>query len=283
LSRVFPVGQARGYRDALDRDGTAGQRPGFALLLTLSMAQFTVVLDFAIVNVALPSIQHALARPTALLQWVVSGYAVTFGGFLLLGGRLADAYGRAWLCRIGLVLFAAAGFASGAILGGLLAELTWRLVFFVNVPVGVALLVASLRQIPPDPPRRAGQWDVPGAVTATAGVALLVLAVTQAGNTLRLGRPAVFGAAAVVVVLAVFADQERRAPAPLLSIGMAIAVASLVAAASGVLADSLLCLLAGQFGIGVAARLCQVSGTLAGKSTSALPWRAWAQRGSSPA
>jgi len=172
------------------------------LLLSLAMAQFMVVLDFTIVNVALPSIQRDLHVPTTTLQWLVSGYAVTFGGFLLLGGRLADVYGRARLYRIGLVVFVAAsisgglavepalliasrvvqgigaavlapaglsllvtswpgerershalgiygavvsaGFASGAVLGGLLAEVTWRLVFFVNVPVGVVLLVASM-------------------------------------------------------------------------------------------------------------------------------------------
>ena len=198
-------------------------QPGFALLLTLSMAQFMVVLDFTIVNVALPSIQDGLHVATTTLQWLVSGYAVAFGGFLLLGGRLADVYGRARLYRIGLVVFVVAsmagglavepglliasrvvqgigaamlapaglsllvtswpgqqershalgvygaivstGFASGAVLGGLLVEVTWRLVFFVNVPVGVALLVASFRLLPPDPPSSRGQLDVPGAIT----------------------------------------------------------------------------------------------------------------------
>jgi MFS family permease len=65
------------------------------LLFTLSMAQFVVVLDFTIVNVALPSIQHGLHVATTTLQWLVSGYAVAFRGFSLLGGRLADVYGRA--------------------------------------------------------------------------------------------------------------------------------------------------------------------------------------------
>src|ERR1700677_3425837 len=69
----------------------AGTRAGLAVLLTLSMAQFVVVLDFTIINVALPSIQHGLHVATTTLQWLVSGYAVAFGGFLLLGGRLAGA------------------------------------------------------------------------------------------------------------------------------------------------------------------------------------------------
>ncbi|MGD0558214.1 MAG: MFS transporter [Streptosporangiaceae bacterium] len=257
----------------------AGQQasPGFALLLTLAMAQFVVVLDFTIVNVALPSIQHDLHVATTTLQWLISGYAVAFGGFLLLGGRLADAFGRARLFRIGLVLFvvasmsgglavepglliasrvvqgigaamlapaglsllvtswpgekersralgtygavASAGFASGAVLGGLLVEATWRLVFFVNVPVGIALLIASRRLLPPDSPGHGRQLDIPGAVTATAGVALLVLAIVRAGDTLRPTWPVLLGAAAIVL-LAGFVVRERRAKEPLLNLAL---------------------------------------------------------------
>jgi MFS family permease len=77
------------------------------------MAQFMVVLDFTIVNVALPSIQNGLHVATTTLQWLVSAYAIAFGGFLLLGGRLADVYGRARLYRIGLVVFVAASISGG--------------------------------------------------------------------------------------------------------------------------------------------------------------------------
>jgi EmrB/QacA subfamily drug resistance transporter len=247
------------------------------LLLTLSMAQFMVVLDFTIVNVALPSIQRELHVAITTLQWLVSAYAVAFGGFLLLGGRLADVYGRARLYRIGLVVFVAAsisgglavepvllitsrviqgigaamlapaglsllvtsypgehersralgtygaivstGFASGAVLGGLLVEVTWRLVFFVNVPIGIALLAASFRLLPPDPPRTAGQLDVPGAVSVTAGVALLVLAVARAGDTLRATQPALLGATAVLL-LGAFVARERMARAPILDLAL---------------------------------------------------------------
>ena len=258
-------------------DGAGGRSPGFALLLTLSMAQFMVVLDFTIVNVALPSIQHGLHISTTTLQWLVSAYAVAFGGFLLLGGRLADVYGRARLYRIGLVVFVAAsiagglavepgllitsrviqgigaamlapaglallvtsypgeqersralgtygaivstGFASGAVLGGLLVEATWRLVFFVNVPIGVALLAASMRLLPPDPPRRGGQLDVPGAIGVTAGVALLVFAVARAGDTLRAIQPALLGAVAILL-LGGFVIRERMARAPILDLAL---------------------------------------------------------------
>jgi len=252
-------------------------RAGFALLFTLSMAQFMVVLDFTIVNVALPSIQDGLHVAITTLQWLVSAYAVAFGGFLLLGGRLADVYGRARLYRIGLIVFVAAsisgglavepallitsrvvqgigaamlapaglsllvtsypddrersralgtygaivsaGFASGAVLGGLLVEVTWRLVFFVNVPIGIALLAASLRLLPHDSPGSGRQLDVPGAVTVTAGVALLVLAIARAGDTLRIIQPALLGAVAVLL-LAAFIARERRARAPLLDLAL---------------------------------------------------------------
>ena len=258
------------------------------------MAQFMVVLDFTIVNVALPSIQDGLHVATTTLQWLVSAYAIAFGGFLLLGGRLADVYGRARLYRIGLVVFVAAsisgglavepvllitsrvvqgigasmlapaglsllvtaypgekdrsralgtygaitsaGFASGAVLGGLLVEVTWRLVFFVNVPIGIALLAASLRLLPPDPPGSRRNLDVPGAVTVTAGVALLVLAIARAGDTLQVTQPAL-AAAVAVLLLAAFIIRERRARAPLLDLALlkdhAIAGANLTLIAVG--------------------------------------------------
>jgi hypothetical protein len=105
------------------------------------------------------------------------------------------------------------------VLGGLLAEVTWRLVFFVNAPVGVALLVASMRLLPPDPPGRGGQLDVPGAITVTAGVALLVLAVVRAGDTLQVTQPALLAAAAILL-LGAFVARERRARSPLLDLAL---------------------------------------------------------------
>jgi NADP-dependent 3-hydroxy acid dehydrogenase YdfG len=109
--------------DRLGKAAAGAPRAGFALLLTLSMAQVMVVLDFTIVNVALPSIQHGLHVATTTLQWLISGYAVAFGGFLLLGGRLADVYGRARLFRIGLVVFVVASIAGGlAVEPGLLKQ-----------------------------------------------------------------------------------------------------------------------------------------------------------------
>ena len=114
---------------------------------------------------------------------------------------------------------ASAGFAAGAVIGGLLVEANWRLVFFVNVPVGVVLFVASLRLLPADLPRRSGQLDVAGALAATAGVALLVLGVTRAGDTLHPTQPAVAVGVGLVLLVA-FVVRERKAATPLLNLDL---------------------------------------------------------------
>jgi MFS family permease len=265
-----PPGSSRGTSSS----GSSGTG---LLLLTLAMAQFMVVLDFTIVNVALPSIQHGLHVATTTLQWLVSAYAVAFGGVLLLGGRLSDVFGRARLYRIGLCVFvlasaagglavepglllasravqglgaallapaglsllitswpdeqqrshalgvygavSSAGFAAGAVIGGLLVEVSWRLVFFVNVPVGIALFAASWRLLPADPPRGVARLDVPGGLAATAGVALVVLGVSRAGESHDPIEPAL-AVAAGLVLLAAFVARERTTSAPLLDLDL---------------------------------------------------------------
>src|SRR2546421_12207346 len=90
------------------------ERPHLRATLLLScLAQFMVILDVSVVNVALPSIRHALHFSEADLQWVVNAYTVTFAGFLLLGGRAADLLGRRRVFIAGLALFALASLAGG--------------------------------------------------------------------------------------------------------------------------------------------------------------------------
>src|ERR1700758_2201994 len=84
-----------------------------ATLILACLAQFMVILDVSVVNVALPSIHRALKFTEADLQWVVNAYTVTFAGFLLLGGRAADLLGRRIVFVSGLVLFALASLAGG--------------------------------------------------------------------------------------------------------------------------------------------------------------------------
>src|SRR2546430_7736990 len=88
-------------------------RRGLLILLLLCGAQFLVVLDATIVNVALPSIQRALHFTEQNLQWVASGYALTFAGVLLLGGRAADLLGRRRIFMSGVLLFIAASLTGG--------------------------------------------------------------------------------------------------------------------------------------------------------------------------
>src|SRR5580765_3889338 len=84
----------------------------FALGLILAV-QFMTILDIAIVNVALPSIQTDLGFSQENLQWVISAYALLFGGFLLLGGRAADLLGRRRVFMVGIVVFSIASLLSG--------------------------------------------------------------------------------------------------------------------------------------------------------------------------
>ena len=92
---------------------SATDRRKWIALVLICATQFMVVLDVAIVNVALPSIQSALGFSQENLQWVVSAYTLTFGGFLLLGGRMADLLGRRRVFMAGLALFSVASLACG--------------------------------------------------------------------------------------------------------------------------------------------------------------------------
>jgi EmrB/QacA subfamily drug resistance transporter len=247
----------------------------WAALGVLALAQLMVVLDTTIVNVALPSIQRALHFSSAAdLQWVVTAYVLTFGGFLLLGGRVADRYGRRLVFVSGVVLFAAASLACGlanssallvasravqglgaafmspaalslvtviftegeernralgvwaAIAGaggaiGLLAggvlttQLSWRWVFFVNVPIAAFAALASLRLITESRSPVAGGFDVPGAVTATAGMAALVFGLVR-GSVWGWGSAkTILVLAGAVVLLAVFVVLQLRGRHPL--------------------------------------------------------------------
>jgi EmrB/QacA subfamily drug resistance transporter len=241
-------------------------------LLLLAMTQFVIVIDASIVNVALPSIGAHLHFARADLSWVVNAYTLTFGGFLLLGGRMADLLGRRRMFMLGLVLFslaslgggiaqseawliaaraiqglgaalvspaalsiitttfaegaernralgiwgavAGAGGAAGVLLGGILTSgLSWRWVLFVNVPIGIAAALLAPRTLVESRSEDGTKtFDLPGAVTVTAGLALLVYAVVDAvnsgwGSTTTLLRLA--GAAVLLVVFLVIELRQR--------------------------------------------------------------------------
>jgi EmrB/QacA subfamily drug resistance transporter len=248
----------------------------WSALALIVVAQFMVILDVAIVNVALPSIQVDLGFSQTSLQWVITAYAIMFGGTLLLGGRLADLLGRRRLFLAGLALFSissllcgvawseesliafralqglggallapaalsllvtifadgrerntalgiygaasGSGAAAGVLLGGVLtSSLGWSWIFFINVPVGLAAIALTPWLLPESRaqlPHR--HFDFAGATTITAGLMLLVYALTRA-TTDGWGTPATLGllAASLSLVLA-FVAVELRSQAPLL-------------------------------------------------------------------
>ena len=106
-----------GQRDTSGVSGIAaaqGSRaPAWLVLTLVCLGQFMVVLDISVVNVALPSIQRDLHFSNTGLQWVVNAYTLAFAGFLLLGGRAGDLYGRRRMFIVGLALFSAASLAGG--------------------------------------------------------------------------------------------------------------------------------------------------------------------------
>jgi EmrB/QacA subfamily drug resistance transporter len=152
----------------------AVKHKGWALGV-LAAAQFMVILDATIVNVALPAIQKTLHITTdAQLQWVVTAYALFFGGFLLLGGRLADLFGRRKLFLAGVILFAAA-----SLLGGLSQNLGQLIVFRSLQGLGGALLapaalslVLTIFKEGPERNKALGIW---GMIAAGGGAVGLIL------------------------------------------------------------------------------------------------------------
>ena len=255
------------------------RRGPLAVLLT---GTFLIVLDFFVVNVALPSIQHDLDADATALEWLVAGYGLTFGGLLLVASRVADRWGRRRVFVLGTGLFvlssAACGFApdvdtllvarlvqgaaaaaigptvlsligdvyagpqrvralgayatvmgvaaaSGQLVGGLLIQVDvagsgWRAIFLVNVPVGLAALVAAPRLLP-DTRVAAARPDAVETVLVVGTLTALVLPLVQGQSQ---GWPAwtwlTLGAAAALAVLTGLrsATLRRRGTAPLVDV-----------------------------------------------------------------
>jgi EmrB/QacA subfamily drug resistance transporter len=249
-------------------------------LIVLCLGDLMIVLDTTIVNVALPSIREDLGFSETSLAWVVNAYLLTFGGFLLLGGRLGDLYGHRRLFLAGITLFTVASVACGlsttqgllvaaravqgvggavvsavalslimglfteagerakamgvfgfviagggtlgVLLGGVLTDvLSWHWIFLVNVPIGIAVYILTLRLLPAAPGvAEGGRLDVAGAVTVTAALMLAVYAIVNgndagwaSGQTIGL----LIGAAAL---LGAFVLIEARVASPLVPLGL---------------------------------------------------------------
>src|SRR6266516_4765636 len=161
--------------------GAAGEAPGSAAgtgrwlaLVFISIAQLMVALDATIINIALPSAQHALHISDAERQWVITAYTLAFGGLLLLGGRLADGFGRKRTFAVGLAGFAVASAAGGAApgFGALLAARAAQGAFAALLaPTVLSLLALTFTE----PRERAKAFAVFGAIAGTGGAAGLLL------------------------------------------------------------------------------------------------------------
>jgi EmrB/QacA subfamily drug resistance transporter len=259
---------------------TSSRSNPWLVLVLVCLAQFMVVLDATIVNVALPTIQKDLNFSEADLQWIVNAYTLTFGGFLLLGGRAGDLIGRKKVFLAGVVLFTVAsamcalaqsdtwliltrglqglgaalvspaalsivtatfkegaerakalgvwsaiavgGGAVGLLLGGILVEyLSWPWIFVINVPVGAATLLLSMRFVPESKDEHAHRsFDVAGAVTVTAGLIFLVYGIVRSAE-LGWGSGQVLGFIALAAVLLVaFVVIEYRSSEPLVRLSI---------------------------------------------------------------
>jgi EmrB/QacA subfamily drug resistance transporter len=166
LGQAAPAGRS---------DTDVGQsRQLAAALVVISTAQLMVVLDATVVTVALPSIQRALHFSTANLQWIVTAYTLTFGGLLLLGGRLGDVFGRRRMFIFGLVVFSAASFA-----GGLATNSAWlitaRAVQGVGGAIAAPTALALIGDTFPEGPARTRATGIYAAMSGAGGAVGLLL------------------------------------------------------------------------------------------------------------
>ncbi|WP_406094020.1 MFS transporter [Streptomyces sp. NBC_01013] len=250
----------------------------WGVLFVLCGAIFLEGIDVAMLNVALPSIRADLGLSTGSLQWVMSAYVLGYGGFMLVGGRAADLFGRrqmfvfwlsafllfsglggfategwmliaarfvtgvaaAFMTPAGLSIIttsfeegpqrnralliysgtAAGGFSIGLVVGGLLAAVGWRWVFFAPVALSALILLAALAFVPksPSPGRSGRSVDLAGGFTITAGIVLIVLGVERASHTGLAATALTLGAG--LASLLAFLVIERRSANPLVRLGI---------------------------------------------------------------
>ena len=171
-----PASQAGG--PASTTEAPSGRR--WWILAALTVAQLMVVLDATVVNIALPSAQHALGFSTADRQWIVTAYSLAFGGLLLLGGRLSDLLGGRRVLIVGMIGFAAASAVGGAATGFLMLAAARA----VQGAFGALLAPAALSQLTTtftSPAERGKAFGIFGAVAGAGGAVGLILggALTQ--------------------------------------------------------------------------------------------------------
>jgi len=261
--------------DASPRISALAKTRARLILVLIIAAGFLDVIDFSIVQVALPTIRTELMISLAESQWIIGAYGLTLAGFLLLSGRAGDIYGHKKLFVFGVALFTitsftggispslitliisravqgigaaistatafailvatfpegkernralgifvavlSAGFAAGSISGGVLtAAFGWRSVLFVNVPIGVVAAVLSQKFLVSHPGRAMDKHlDLPGALSVTSGLILLVYALTNVATDGFLSAQTLLPLGLSAIVLAGFVAIENRSRSPL--------------------------------------------------------------------
>jgi EmrB/QacA subfamily drug resistance transporter len=245
-----------------------------AILAIILVSYVMIVLDISVVLTGHPKIRHDLGFTDAGLAWVQSAYALTFGGFLLLGARAGDILGRRRMFIAGLIVFtlaslviglapspafmlsaravqgigaavlalstlallqtnfaeghertravsyysAVAGVAAsvGLVLGGVLAEwLSWRVGFFINLPIGAAMIIAARRYIA-ETELQTGRFDVIGALTSTIGMSALVYGLIRSASAGWGDVVTIASLVTAVLLLVVFVLNELRAQQPIM-------------------------------------------------------------------
>lgn len=261
----------------LSHSNTEGKHLGLALAV-ISGAQLMIVLDATVVNVAIPTIHHALNFSLTNLEWLITAYSLTFGGLLLFGGRTGDLYGKRRMFMIGIAIFAVSsllgglatndlwliitrglqgiggaiaaptalsliatnfaegrernramgvyaamsggGGAVGLLLGGILTSyVSWRWIFFVNVPIAAVVLLLTPRALN-ESQSTSGHLDVPGAVTVTAGMLALVYGLSNASSHSWGSTSTLISLVSAVVLLTAFGFIERRSKEPLMPLSI---------------------------------------------------------------
>jgi EmrB/QacA subfamily drug resistance transporter len=245
-----------------------------AILAIILVSYVMIVLDTSVVLTGLPNIHQELGFSDAGLAWVQSAYTVTFGGFLLLGGRAGDILGRRRMLIAGLILFtgaslaiglaqspawmigaravqglgaailapstlallqttfsegsertravsyysAVAGVAAsvGLVLGGVLAEwISWRVGFFINLPIGIIMILAAQRYIV-ETERRSGKFDIVGALSSTIGISALVYGFIRSATAGWTDAITVGSLVGALTLLALFIITEWTAKQPIM-------------------------------------------------------------------
>lgn len=276
-------------------------RPHLPLGVIVAMsclAMFMVALDATIVTLALPQMRAGLHLSTNQQQWVVSGYLITLGGFLLLAARAGDLFGRKRVFLFGAIVFTIASLvgglatdpamllvarivqgigaaalaptslslitashadehqrqralalwsvmggaagAVGVVLGGVLtAELSWRWVLFINIPLGVALLVATVISLLPDPSGiERTRLDLPGALSVTLGMGAFTYGLSQASSQGWGSSSVVIALVAAAVLLVGFVVVEATGSRPLIPLSLfrlrSLRIGNLLVACMGV-------------------------------------------------